>query len=232
MTQIDHLYRLQQLDDEIRHRKDRLSTVIRLQKESDELIQARERVITAEEELKHHRSNYNDLTLELNALNNKAKRSEERLYSGLVKNPKELADIQQEIDSLGKRRSTLEDEVLEAMILLEEAESEYDLASSELDEVESSWEQEQIDLQQEQEALAVELVEMLATRKHQVTSIGSDALTTYENTKKFAGTTAVVVLRNDRCQGCQVRVPENLIKEVDQGQLIHCDSCGRLLYLE
>ena len=155
-----------------------------------------------------------------------------RLYSGLVKNPKELTDIQQEIDFLGKRRSLLEDEVLNEMILLEEAESEYESANSELEEIESYWRQEQVDLQQEKESLAVELVEVLESRKHQVSSIGSDALTAYENTKKFAGETAVVVLRNDRCQGCQVRVPENLIKGVDEGQLIECDSCGRLLYSE
>ena len=116
MSQIDHLYRLQLLDDEIREGKERLSDVLRLQAESPKLFAARERVEVTEAELQQRRTSQNDLNLELSSLNTKSKRSEDRLYSGIVKNPKELADIQQEIESLGRRRAVLEDEVLEAMI--------------------------------------------------------------------------------------------------------------------
>ena len=107
MGQIDYLYRMQQVDDEIRQGKERLSIVLRLQKESAELLVARERAKSAKDELQRSRTSQNDLSLELSSLNNKSKRSEDRLYSGMVKNPKELADIQQEIDSLGRRREVL-----------------------------------------------------------------------------------------------------------------------------
>ena len=48
MSQVDLLFRLQQIDDEIREGKKRLSQVILLQKEDDQLIDARQRKKTAQ----------------------------------------------------------------------------------------------------------------------------------------------------------------------------------------
>jgi len=231
MTGIDQLYRLQQLDDDMRLGKERLAAIIRLQTETSELIEARERVSRAEKSLQRCRIKHNDLNLELRSLNDKGERSENRLYSGTVKNPKELADIQHEIESLDRRRSVLEDEVLEAMINLEDAESEHETATSELAMIEESWEAEQDSLANEKTQLLTQLGELINVRKQLLASITKVAINAYERTQKIAGPIAVVLLKNGRCTGCQVRVPTNLAKAVDQGELINCDSCGRLLYL-
>ena len=231
MSQIDHLYRLQLLDDEIRQGKERLSDVLRLQAKSPKLFAARERVEVTKAELQQCRTSQNDLNLELSSLNTKSKRSEDRLYSGIVKNPKELADIQQEIESLGRRRAVLEDEVLEAMIFLEDAEVADETATTELFEIEEEWQQDQVDLQLEQAELVQRLGELLTTRKQQLTSISPQALKAYQGAKRHAGPSAVVLLINGRCRGCQVTVPAMQAKGVNEGQIVTCDSCARLLYL-
>ena len=231
MSEIDHLYRLQLLDDEIRQEKERLSEVLRLQAESPELFTARERVEVAQAELQQRRTSQNDLNLEYSTLNTKSKRSEDRLYSGMVKNPKELADIQQEIESLGRRRVVLEDEVLEAMIIFEDAEVEDDTATTELLEIEEKWQQDQEDLQLEQAELVQSLGALLATRKQQLASIGPQALKAYQGAQRHVGPSAVVLLVNKRCRGCQVTVPAMVAKGANEGQIVTCDSCGRLLYL-
>ena len=231
MSEIDHLYRLQLLDDEIRQEKERLSEVLRLQAESPELFTARERVEVAQAELQQRRTSQNDLNLEYSTLNTKSKRSEDRLYSGMVKNPKELADIQQEIESLGRRRVVLEDEVLEAMIIFEDAEVEDETATTELLEIEEKWQQDQEDLQLEQAELVQSLGELLATRKQRMASISPQALKAYQGAQRHAGPSAVVLLINGRCRGCQVTVPAMVAKGANEGQIVTCDSCGRLLYL-
>lgn len=231
MTEIDHLYRLQQIDNDIRLGKERLATIMRLQSESSELVSARERVTIAEQTLQRCRTKHNDLNLELKTLDDKSKRSENRLYSGLVKNPKELADIQHEIESLSRRRSVLEDELLEAMIDLEDAETEHETAATELVTIEERWKTEQNSLTNEKDQLLTKLGESINFRKQQLSSISKEAMVAYERTQKIAGSIAVVLLKNGRCMGCQVTVPANLAKGVDQGELINCDSCGRLLYL-
>jgi len=226
MSQIDHVYRLQLLDDDIRQTKERLSDVLRLQAENPELFAARDRADVAKAELLQRRTNQSDLDLELSSLNTKSK------HSGMVKNPKELADIQQELESLGRRRDVLEDEVLEAMISFEDAEAVNYTAITELAETEEKWHEDQISFQIEQAELVERLGELLATRKQQLTAITPQSLKAYQGAQRHAGPTAVVLLVNGRCRGCQVTVPAMLAKWSNEGQMVTCDSCGRLLYLK
>lgn len=229
MSQIDLLYRLQQVDNEIAQKKQRLGEVLRLQQGNSVLMAARERAETAAAELQEWRTQQNDLNLELKGLSDKVKRSENRLYSGQVKNPKELSDLQSEIDSLNRRRSALEDEVLEAMIMVEEAQEENDEASSDLAQLESDWADTQQQLQAEQDELVQRIKALNNMRKEHAQSISTQFLTAYESVLKKGAGTAVVKLSNNRCRGCLVSVPANLVKAADEGKLVYCDNCGRIL---
>ena len=102
MSQIQQLYRLQQMDTEIRQKKQRLTEVLRAQKETEALLAAREREKTAVFALKKWQGSHSNLNLELGSLNSKAKSAENRLYSGNVKNPKELTDLQDQIAAMGR----------------------------------------------------------------------------------------------------------------------------------
>ena len=229
MSQVDLLYRLQQIDDEIRESKKRLTEVVLLQKESSKLINARQRTVIAGDELHKWRGQQTDLNLELTSLTDKAEREETRLYSGTVTNTKELTDIQHELESLGRRRTILEDELIEAMILVEETQEEDETARSELADVEATWLQEQEDLKIEQAELVNRINELTVLRKQQLGLMTAGSITAYENAIRRAGSSAVVLLKNGRCRGCQVTVPVNLIKNADEGKLVNCDSCSRIL---
>jgi hypothetical protein len=97
-----------------------LGEVLRLQTETAELLAARAGAKEAAAELQTWQTQQRGLNLELAGVNDKARRSEQRLYSGNVKNPKELTDLQNEIEALGRRRAALEDEIIEAMIMVED----------------------------------------------------------------------------------------------------------------
>jgi predicted nucleic acid-binding Zn-ribbon protein len=229
MSQIDRLFRLQQIDDEITQKKQRFGEILRLQKESKELGAARLRAKSAAAELQKCRTQQQDLNLELTSLNNKTKQSENRLYSGLVKNPKELADLQSGIESLKRQRATLEDEVLEAMILFEDAEEENNEASSELAEIEETWNASQAHLKGEQSNLVQRINELNQVRKGHTESIPANLMAAYEHVTKRGQAPAVAELKNNRCRACQVTVPATLVKGADEGKLVYCDNCGRIL---
>jgi len=229
MSQLDLLYRLQQLDDEIRESKKRLTKVILLQKETSQLNKARQRVDVAADGLHKWRGQQTDLNLELTTLTDKVQREESRLYSGTVTNTKELTDIQHELESLARRRTVLEDELIEAMILAEEAQEEDEVARSELADVEVIWLQDQEDLKNEQAELVNRINELTVVRKQQLAQMSAASISAYENAIRRAGSSAVVLLKNGRCRGCQVTVPINLIKNADEGKLVTCDSCTRIL---
>lgn len=229
MSQVDLLYRLQQIDDEINQKKHRLGEVLRLQQGNNAIKEARERAETAAAELQQWRTQQKDLNLELKGLTDKTKRSENRLYSGQVKNPKELSDLQSEIDSLNRRRAGLEDEVLEAMIMVEDAQEEADDANSSLAQLEAEWETAKVELMAEQNELVQRIKELNNIRKEHVQSISSQFMAAYDSVMKRSGGTAVVQLTRNRCRGCLVTVPANQVKAADEGKLIYCDNCGRIL---
>jgi uncharacterized protein len=229
MSQIELLYRLQQIDDELRQKKSRLTEVIRAQRGNAEVEAARQRAARAKAVFQKFQTRQTDLNLELNGINDKMKRSEDRLYSGLVKNPKELADLQKEIEALARRCSALEDEILDTMIALEEAEAEKEAAGQALATLEQEWEQTTAALQQEQAVLAQRSSQLAELRQQQVRRLTPAALVEYEAIGQHRGSVAVVGLSGNICQGCRLTVPASVVKAAGQEQLVNCPNCGRLL---
>jgi predicted nucleic acid-binding Zn-ribbon protein len=229
MSQVQLLYRLQQYDTEITQKKRRLAEVLQLQRETEELLAARKRFATASDEVSRWTTKQTDLNLELGSVNEKAKRSEERLYSGQVTNPKELEDLQHEVEALGRRRNVLEDEVLEAMITLEDAQVEFDSAQDQLNEVETAWKESQALLKVEQNELALALHKLMAEREEQKNRINAADLKQYEAIRKRAHGLAVVPFVNNACTGCHVTVSANLALQVERGERVTCNGCGRIL---
>ena len=64
-----------------------------------------------------------DLELDMSGTLQKATAAEEQLYSGRVKNTKEMRDMQQEIAALRKRHGELEESLLELMMTIDDGET-------------------------------------------------------------------------------------------------------------
>lgn len=229
MSSLQQLYRLQQIDLEIRAKKQRLGEVVRAQKETAELIAARTRLETAESTLSEWQKQRNELNQELESLNSKAKQTENRLYSGNVKNPKEMADLQQSLAAMGRRRQALEEEMLEAMIMVEEAEGERETAVANHNRIKSEWETSQQDLSAEQNQLALALGKLMEQSAAVRGRLSGDLLSEYDHLSQRNNGEAMALLKLNRCQGCQLTVSANIAKLVQQGQLVNCGSCGRIL---
>ena len=229
MSQARVLYDLQQIDTEIRARKQRLGDVLRLQKEPATLIAAREKAQAAAEELREWQLRHKTLTGEIASLTDKARRSEERLYSGAVKNPKELADLQHEVEALNRRRATLEDDALLLMMEIDERKSVQAAADAEVERLASEFTAASATLRQEQQSLALHLNGLLEKRARQVTLAQPALLKTYDDLTRQKHGLAVAGLRNNKCLGCQLTLSGSIIRAVDEGKLVYCENCGRIL---
>lgn len=229
MSQVQQLYLLQQIDTEIREKKRRLGEVLRAQKETEELLAAKARLETAVTERQTWQTQQKDLNQELQTLKNKAKSAEQRLYSGNVKNPKELTDLQNSIESLGRQRAVLEDEILEAMIMVEDAEAEKTAAAEALQTIQARWEQSQTALKKEQNELALRIHELTGQRQNRLSNITADSLAEYEAISRKANGLAVVKIKNSLCTGCRLNVSAQKEKEANEGKKVYCANCGRIL---
>ena len=121
------------------------------------------------------------------------------LYSGMVKNPKELQDLQKEIISLRKHLGTLEDQQLEAMIEFEEAEQAEQAAQAFQKKVEAEVIQAKAGLAGERSQLIAKLENLGQERNAALPPITADNLEIYNQIRNQKHGIAVTSVEDDAC---------------------------------
>ncbi len=232
MTMGENLQRLQRLDSEYDQKSQRLTEVEAKLGKDDVVRQARRALETARRLTQKSKHRQHDLELEVEGLLDRISRSEQRLYSGKVNNPKELADLQAEVTSLKRRRRKLEDDLLDAMIKREEADTAQEQAEGKLDEIESRWSTQQADLKVEREELQARLEEIEQKRAELLPSIEASVLASYRSLREQKRGQVVVNLRDGACGGCGVTLSPILEWELREGKLVYCDNCKRIIVPE
>lgn len=231
MSVVSQLYRLQLVDSERDEKSGRLAQVEAMLGESQELLQAREAIDEATHVLAAQRTELRALELEIATLNDKLKKNQERLYSGRVRNPKELTGLHEEAGALRRRRSELEDDQLELMIAIEDQEAELAERQARLRQIESNWREEQAGLLAEKERLEQQLAELEQECQQIRDRIPAADLRLYDDLRQQQGGKAVALLKRGICQGCGVDVPTSLARSVERGEgMSFCPICNRLLY--
>ena len=229
MSEIHQLYRLQQFDQEIATGKQRLLAVLKGQEEPDPLRVANEVLAETAAHRQQWRTQQKQEELALGSVISKLQSSEERLYSGKVKTPKELADLQKSVEALKRQRATMEEGLFETMMALEQAEADFAQADRVASQLTAEWQSQTVTLKEEQAQLAERINHLIAQRTAHAQQIAAVALTKYDGVRQRKGT-AVAELKLNTCQSCRVNLPLNLVSQVEQAtQLVACPSCGRFL---
>jgi predicted nucleic acid-binding Zn-ribbon protein len=233
MNKAETLYRLQTIDLEMDERGRRLQEVKAVLEGNEELQQVQRALQKGEKKLSRQRAKLRDRELEMRSLDNKIASVEDRLYGGRIKNPKELANRQDELQYLKRRRSGLEDQVLEAMIEVEDSEARLTEQRERLARLKEEWQETQVRLSAEQNELVNRLSQLKAKRSKLQRIIEAGDLALYEDLRRRRGGRAVALLEGELCQGCRVTLPTGKVQQVRQGEVLtRCDSCQRILYTE
>ena len=231
MSRTQYLYELQQVDIEAENTSRRLHEIAAQLGESGELEWARKMAADAQARLAKCRARMQDLDLDVTSLAEKIKADEQRLYSGRVSNPKELSGLQEEVASLKRRREKKEEDLIEAMVAVEEAEAGLADAHAILTQVGETWRAGQGNLVDEQAGLQARLEQLADRRTSLVVAIGPEDLATYERLRQRKGGRAVVIIANSICQGCRMSPPSSQLQQAQMGRdLVFCNNCGRILH--
>jgi len=229
MTEGTDLYHLQRLDSEKDTLQRRLTKVEISLEESEALRQASRALEETQQSVRKLAVRQHDMELQVQGILEKIARSEQRLYSGVVKNTKELADLQAKVAALQRRRQKLEDDLLEIMIEREEAQAAHAQAQEHLDETKAHWSTQQTNLLAERETLQARLAEIEQEQAGVLPHIEPGDLTTYQNLRRRKGGLAVVQMQGSACGGCGVAVSPNLKWKLRQGELVCCGNCERII---
>lgn len=232
MNQAQALFHLQTIDLETRKHRARLQEIVQLLGENERILAAQQALDNAEAALVPIRTQIRDLELNIKGVESKSKATEDRLYAGKVKSPKELQDMQDEIAALKRRRAELEDTLLETMIALEHGETTRAEAAANLDAVQTEQAAEHQNLISERAAIEQQLTTLQAQREAAVAEIEAENLTLYDSLSKSKGGRPVAQLVETSCRACGVGQTTTIIQQVRQGHsLVRCQSCGRILVL-
>ena len=232
MSQTQPLYELQQVDLEIQGVSGRLKEIAATLGENAELKRARKMATDAQAELAKSRAEMHDLDLEVSSLSQKIETNESRLYSGRVTNPKELANLEEELASLKRWREKREEDLLEAMLATEEAEATLSDAQAILTQVSETWGAEQGDLADEQTTLQARLEELGNRRQSLIAVVGPEDVATYERLRQRKAGRAVSALKDGVCEGCRMNPPSSQVQHARSGsELEFCNNCGRILHV-
>lgn len=232
LSQVTEIVALQAVDDEAAALQAALSDVERQLRGNAELDAARRELATTLAELTDVQKQQRHIDGEVEGLTAKIEPEEKRLYDGSVKNPKELGNIQHEIDLLKERRGRFEDELLDVLSRLEVAERSRGTAAKAVTKLEAGWEHQQQELRHEVRRLNDSLA--LAERRRQVQQgkVGARSLSVYEAVRKKRGGGAVAKIQGGACGGCRITLPDNLRRRAFSSELLaQCPNCERILYI-
>ena len=231
MSQATHLYRLQIMDLALGHVQNRLDEIEKILGANEEVLGARQVLEAAEKVLLPWQANALNLDLEIKSVALKLQTTDQQLYAGKVTNPKELQDMETEIASLKRRQSQLEDELLEAMVNVENGQTAVVAAKENLQNVQALWAGSQIDLVDEKERLEADRDKRRKDRAQAATEIDAPNLAKYEALRVKKRGQAVALLDGDNCKACGVEQTSMIGQLVRQEgtKLVICGSCGRIL---
>ncbi len=231
MSVVRDLYQLQLVDSESQQKGNQFEEVNSSLGETAELVRARSDVEESKEKVGKLRSQLRALDLDVASVSSKLKKNQDRMYSGKVRNPKELSNLQEEAAALGRRRDELEDGQLELMIETEEEEAELAEREARLVQIEDNWRADQAALEDEKVELELRLLELEEDRNGIRARIGAAELADYDDLSRRLGGVAVVRMKRGVCQGCRVDVATGVARAVERGEGLHyCTICSRLLY--
>ena len=230
---LHRLLELQNHDSDIArlsHRKATLPEAQRLTEVKGSLAELAADIEIAEKQVREIGREQDRLEDEIGLIEQKTQKEEARLFSGGVSNPKELGSLQAEVAMLKKKRSGLDDQLLEVMVQKDDAvttkerlDAERQAASTEAETLTRTVG----DLASE---IDTELGQHSTARGEIASAIPEDLLALYDSIRAAKGGVGAAALRGGTCEGCHTQLPATEVERLKAGAGIQrCDNCRRIL---
>ena len=230
MSIAGQLHELQEIDLEIADQERKLGQVVGRLGKNDVVVAAQQKLNIEKKKLEELQHQQRSLEWEIDDLAAKIKKGDDQLYSGRIKNPKELSSLQHEVELLKGKRNGLETKDLEIMEQLETVEAGVATLNHELKEIDTEWQREQEGFRKEKAALEGNLDDLKQKRQALAAEVDAKVLTLYDQLRKNKGL-AVARVEQGICRGCRISLPSSELQQARGSALVQCGSCSRILYL-
>lgn len=232
MSRVRALYGLQIVDSQIDAQLVLVSRAEAVLADTSSIDVPRQYLADVEAALSAIRSKQRDVEYESEKTAKHASDLENKLYGNQIKGVKEMAAAQQEIETFKQRHKELDDQTVEVMVLVEEAEASVKAAKAKLAEAEADKKKNDAASVEQKAQAAVELVKFRAQREQALKAVMPTDVSIYEKLRtQKQGVAVAEVLNGKLCGKCRVDQPTSKISIIKGGlQIVNCQSCGRILY--
>jgi hypothetical protein len=232
MSRSKRLYKLQQQDSKIDRAQDRIEEIHQILSDDEALQKTLVRAKATREILADKQKILRKAEYEVEDQQAQLDKTKEKLYSGTVTNPKELADLQQKAESLQKYLDVLEDRQLEAMIEVDQAEQAHAEAQRAVQALKTQREQEHKTLQEEKGTLEADIQRLREGRQALLKNISEEDLQLYKELRQSRAGIAVIHTSDQSCGACGTRIPAALYQIArSPSQIAQCSGCKRILHV-
>lgn len=167
---------------------------------------------------------------ETRTVDDKAKAEEKKLYGGMITNPKELKAIQQEVESIKRRKDELETAELEVMDKADELENKIAPVSKKVEELARAFDEAKADFETRSEEYEDKLLDLESKFTALKKEIPQESLSKYERLAAEKRGIAVAILKEGICTGCHLSMPaEDMANFLAERKLGKCPNCKRML---
>jgi predicted nucleic acid-binding Zn-ribbon protein len=169
---------------------------------------------------------------EIAIVDTKAASESKKLNSGTITAPREIQALSDEIDALGRRKRSLEDDEIELMEQAEPLTADDERLSAERAAALADADRLEAEVTTAEGEIDTELSGVRVEREAAAGDIPADLLARYEKLRAKLGGVAVARLQGDLCLGCHVSLPAmevDVIRHAAPDAILVHEECGRIL---
>ena len=234
-TSLQRLLDLQTEDsaiDRLEHQRASLPEAARLAEVRDQIAEFDSDLEIARKQLDEIQREVSKLEGEIELIDQKIAREEQRMFSGSVSNPKELSALQAEVESLKRKKSGIEDSLLEAMEARDQASGTVESGTTERATAAAEADRLSAQVAELTTDIEAQLQDHRAKRTEIAPSIAGEVLTLYEKLREQKHGVGAAALVAGTCQGCHTKLPAKEVERLRaEGGLQRCDNCRRILVI-
>jgi predicted nucleic acid-binding Zn-ribbon protein len=159
-------------------------------------------------------------------------RDRDRMDSGAITNPKDLERMQHELASLERRIGTLEDEELEVMARLEDAQKDLAAFTEQVAAADQRIAALEVSRDEKQAEIDATLAQVTNERAAAAEGMPEDLMALYDKLRTQKGAIGAAALHQRRCTGCQLSIDASelaRIKSAPTDEVLRCEECSRIL---
>lgn len=160
------------------------------------------------------------------------KSDELRIKLNAIKKQVDYDAIRNQLAHDNLAQSKLSDEILEAMIKVDEQSALVAAQDAEVQKLAAEVAAQKADIESKAGDQKLQLAKLEAALVEAESFISEDQVEQYRRNVKQRGADALAAVDNGACTGCYVSVTAQMMNElINGGHLVFCKTCGRILYL-